>query len=163
MKQINIFKSTIILLVLVFHINNAEAQEALLTSGNSTTDTGGSVSYSIGQIFQENTESATGSSLEGIQFYFEGSTLTIIDAETNSEISTYPNPSTSILNISTKNFKPNTLIYKLYDITGKLITKGNITDKTTKINVDNLDMATYLLKVSNTINQTTKTFKIIKN
>lgn len=163
MKQINIFKSVIFLFVFIINMNQIEAQETLLASGNSTTDTGGSVSYSIGQIIQQNATSSNGSSIQGIQFYFDASTLTVIDVESNVEISTYPNPTSSILNIHIDGFKPKSLSYKLFNISGKLITSGTVTDKITKINVNHLQTATYLLKVNNTMNHTTKTYKIIKN
>ncbi|MFI1743033.1 T9SS type A sorting domain-containing protein [Thalassobellus sediminis] len=163
MKQKNILKSIVFLLVLVIHTNKIEAQEVLLTSGNSTTDTGGSVSYSVGQIMQQNATSSNGTVIKGIQFNFDASSLTVIDLETNLDVSTYPNPTTSILNIQIDDFKPKAMSYKLLDISGKLITSGTIKDKTTMINVNHLEMATYLLKINNTHNHTTKTFKIIKN
>ncbi|MDO5969649.1 T9SS type A sorting domain-containing protein [Flavivirga aquimarina] len=172
MKQIN-FRNTrqfylnhrliLLLFFLLIYVSQIKAQEIVLTSGNSISDTGGSVSYSVGQIIQQNATGSNGSIIQGIQFYFDSSTLTVIDMETNLEIATYPNPTTSILNIHVDDFKPNTLSYKLFNTSGKLISNGTVTDNTTRINVDHLQMATYILKINNTLNQKVQTFKIIKN
>ncbi|MFI1770502.1 T9SS type A sorting domain-containing protein [Thalassobellus citreus] len=163
MTKSTLTKNLFTIAVVLFPYTISYAQDVLLASGNTTTDTGGSVSYSVGQIMQQNATNSNGSVVKGIQFNFDASSLTVIDLETNLDVSTYPNPTTSILNVQIDNFKPKAMSYKLFDISGKLITSGTIKDKTTKINVNHLEMATYLLKINNTHNHTTKTFKIIKN
>lgn len=141
----------------------AEAQETILTSGGDIIDTGGNVNYSVGQIVQHTISNSDTSIIQGIQFYFEDQSLTIVDIKTNIDITTYPNPTSSKLNMTIEGFKPDTLTYKLYNLLGQLVTEGNVVAKATIINVDHLDMATYLLKIENTTNQTSQTFKIIKN
>ena len=54
--------------------------------------------------------------------------------------------------------KNSKLSYKLFNLLDVLITKGNITNNTAKINIEHLDMATYLLQVSNASNNSIKTF-----
>lgn len=151
-----------ILCFLIFSSYATNAQNVLVASGNSKTDVGGSVSYSIGQLFQENTSGIDGSANQGIQFFFNDATLTIVELKTNAVISTYPNPSTSILNIDTANYQSNTLIYSLLDAQGKVITNGKITSKTTTIHMAHLNVATYILNIKNVKRNTTKSFKIIK-
>lgn len=138
------------------------AQNTLITSGNYVSGSGGTASYSLGQIIQEKTTGTNGSAIQGIQFNFYDTSLSIIDLATNLEISSYPNPTTSILNIELNDFKPNIIEYRLYNISGNQIKTGLITNRITKININNLPIATYILKVKNKKNQKEKTFKIIK-
>ena len=152
----------LICLLLFMAFNESHSQSVLLASGGDASGSSGTANYSVGQTIQTTITDANGSAIQGIQFYFENSTLQIIDMDTNLDISTYPNPVTSILSMDVEGYQPNTLSYMLFDINGKLITNGAVTNKTTKINIDHLDMATYLLKVHNKTNQSIKTFKIIK-
>lgn len=152
-----------LLMFLLTYTSQIKAQETLVASGNNESDTGGSVSYSVGQIIHVNSNGSNGSSIKGIQFHFDSSALTLIDIETNLNISTYPNPTTSVLNMHISNLETKKLQYILFGTSGKTILKGKITNETTKINVERLETATYFLKVNNTQDNTTKIFKIIKN
>jgi len=65
--------------------------------------------------------------------------------ETNGENNmVYPNPGTSMLNIRTT--LPNAHV-EIYDLTGKMVCKQEITDNTTSINAENWTSGTYLWKV----------------
>ncbi|KJD34255.1 hypothetical protein PK35_00025 [Tamlana nanhaiensis] len=156
-------KIGIITLLLSVIPSQMQAQNAFLSSGHTAVGSGGSANYSIGQIIQEKTTGTNGSAIQGIQFTFTNATLSIVDVQTNVEVSTYPNPTTSVLNIKAGDFKTNSFMYSLYDITGKQVKAGMVSDKTTQINVNNLPNATYILKVKNNKDHSTKTFKIIKN
>jgi hypothetical protein len=76
------------------------------------------------------------------------------------EIEVYPNPSNDILFIRT-----NTLLkgkqYGLLDMSGKVVLKGELTEKETQINIENLDDGSYIFMVNNPGNFIAK--KIIKN
>jgi hypothetical protein len=139
------------------------AQDALVASGSNASGSGGSANYSVGQTVQNTNTGTGGSVIQGIQFYFASSTLTVVDVDTNLNIFTYPNPTSSTLNLKIQGNQNSKLSYKLFNLLGALITKGNITNNTAKINIAHLDMATYLLQVSNSSNNNIKTFKIIKN
>lgn len=140
----------------------SNAQDAVLASGGDITDTGGAVNYSVGQTAQDNLVNNDGSAIVGIQFYFEDTTLQITDMTTHLNVSTYPNPTTSILHVNVESFAQKELAYSLLDISGKLIKQGKVHDKTTKLDMELLDGGVYLLKVKNTTDKTTQTFKIIK-
>ena len=156
-------RSLLLLGVLISSFNYMEAQETVVAAGGDITDTGGSVNYSVGQVVHNTLTDGDTSAVQGIQFYFEDQTLTVVDIKTNLEITTSPNPTSSKLNITIDDFKPNTLTYKLYNVLGQLVINGKVTTKTTTINVDQLEIATYLLQIENTTNQTSQIFKIIKN
>ncbi|WP_417860618.1 T9SS type A sorting domain-containing protein [Winogradskyella sediminis] len=156
-------RSLLLLGALISSFNYMEAQDTVVAAGGNITGTGGSVNYSVGQVVQNTTTDGDISAFQGIQFYFEDQTLTVVDVKTNLEITTYPNPTASQLNITIDDFKPNTLTYKMYNVLGQLVTQGKVAAKTTTINVDQLEIATYLLQIENTTNQTSQIFKIIKN
>lgn len=163
MKQTVFLKKTLTIGLLFLACSITHAQVALVTSGGTASGSGASANYTVGQAIQETLISSNGISIQGIQFYFPSSTLTIIDLETNLDISTYPNPTSSSINIEIKDFLSNELSYKLYNILGQPLLNNKIRDNTTKININHLPDATYLLKVSNSKNTIIKTFKIIKN
>ena len=64
----------------------------------------------------------------------------------------YPNPSTGILNIE---FPKNKLVdynFTIIDISGKLISKGEINSKFTRIDIKNLKAGKYILNIQNAEN-----------
>ena len=74
---------------------------------------------------------------------------------------TYPNPTSDYIVLAISDGKLKDLSYTLYDIQGRRVTKGLVTQANTKIAMQGFDMGTYLLNVIQA-NQTLKTFKIIK-
>jgi hypothetical protein len=141
---------------------SAKAQDALLASGANATGINGSASYSIGQISQNLLTGSGGSIIQGIQFFIESETLTIVDVETNLVVTTYPNPTTNTFNVKVSDEYLNNLSYKLFSISGQLIKSGVISNSTTNIDIEQLPNTTYLLTL-NDKNKQVKSFKIIKN
>lgn len=143
----------------------SNAQEAILTSGGDATGTGGSSSYSVGQLaytYMDDTTTGTGSVLQGVQQPTEISeTLGIDELITNFSIMVYPNPTTDFLNLQVDNGKT-PLSYQLYDVSGRLLKNKKMTTNTTRIDMNGLANAVYFLKVIQE-NGRVKTFKIIKN
>lgn len=155
---------TVVVFALLFSVySTMQAQEVVLASGGNVSGGGGSASFSVGQTIQNTIAGGNGSTIQGIQFYFEDSTLTVIDVDVNLNISTYPNPVKSILNLKIQGNQNNNLSYTLSNLLGQVIMSDNIINNTAKINIEHLEMATYLLQVANYSNNSIKTFKIIKN
>ncbi len=148
--------------LLCISLGEVHSQQVLVVSGGNMASTTGSVSYSVGQIFNNNIVSTDGSAIQGIQFYFENITLKVIDIKTNFNITTYPNPTSSFINIKINDYNKENLSYELYDLLGKVLIKKRITSDFTKINIKDLPNAVYLLKLSNSSNENIKTLKIIK-
>lgn len=155
-------KQILIPLLLVSVFNTIQAQEVILASGSDASGSGGTVNYSVGQTIQTTLTGSNGFAYQGIQFYFEYETLSIVDTANNLNVSTYPNPSSSTLNLRVSGIEKGKLSYKLFNLLGVLMTSGEVTGNITKIDIDHLPMATYLLAINN-FNNTIKTFKIIKN
>ena len=140
------------------------AQNAIPASGGNATGSGGSVSYTVGQVVYTKYTGTNGSVAQGVQQPYEISVVTGI-AETKDislEIEVYPNPATDFVKLKIENYEVKNLKYQLYDINGSLIKDNKVEGNETNIPMQNLLPATYFLKVTDN-NKVIKTFKIIKN
>ena len=81
-------------------------------------------------------------------------------AQESSWYSIWPNPATETVHIQ-MDTDNNGCSYQLFDMTGKLLQGGRLTDNNSEIDVRNLVAGTYLLKVENS-NHQTQTTKIVK-
>ena len=80
----------------------------------------------------------------------------------DNELTAFPNPTTSLLNLSIKNAAFRKLTYQVFSTEGKLIEQQKITNDLTTISTSKLVNGAYLLQViQNGI--TIKSFRIIKN
>ena len=152
-------------LLLGLGLTGLQAQTAVPATGSNASGSGGTVSYSVGQVvYTTNTGGSNGSVAQGVQQPFEISVVTGLE-ETKGiilSVSAYPNPTTDFLNLKVENYDNTNLSYQLFDISGKLLETKKITGNETSINTSNLVPATYFLKVTEN-NKEVKTFKIIKN
>lgn len=140
------------------------AQKDLVSSGGNATGTGGTVSYSVGQVAYQNYTSGTGTITQGVQQPFE-----IFVVLANNEFATsfsatlFPNPAiTSVVLTIDTSVVGTKLIYELTDVTGKLIRTNRITSDETIINVEGFAEACYFLNIIDG-NKRVKTFKLLKN
>ncbi len=149
----------IMLLGVVF----AQAQNSATTSGGEASGSGGSSSYSVGQVVYTTNTGTNGSVAQGVQQPYEISVVTGIEEakDINLSVSMYPNPTTDFLQLKVESEKLKDLSYQLYDITGKLLQSEKITGSQTSIVMSNLLPATYFVKVIQG-NKEVKTFKIVK-
>ena len=140
------------------------AQNAIPTSGGNATGSGGSVSYTVGQVVYTLITGSNGSSAQGVQQPYEISIVTeIVEAKDISlEIVVYPNPATDFVKLKIKNYQVENLRFQLYDINSSLLQDNKIIGNEINIIMSNLLPATYFLKVTDN-NKVIKTFKIIKN
>ena len=136
------------------------------TSGGNASGTGGSVSYSVGQVFNTTAFDTNGSVSEGVQQPFEISVLSGVDI-TGIDLyyAVYPNPTSGKLTLkldasTTTNIQ--SMSYQLYDVNGKMLRNDRLKEFETSIDMSDFVSATYFLKVTN-INKEVKLFKIIKN
>ena len=150
-------------LLFLFGILKTEAQQATVVSGGNATGTGGSVSYSIGQVADKTQTGTTGTITQGVQQPFEIVTLSGSEfTNIKLEAVVFPNP--TVLNVTLKitNSDSGNFNYQLFDLRGRLLNEGKILNEETIIAMDRYPSATYLLKV-NSNSKALKTFKIIKN
>lgn len=152
-----------VILLLITGVTGLHAQEAISSAGGDATGSGGSVSYTFGQVGYTSNTGIDGSVAEGVQQPFEISTVSGIEEAQGINLNclAYPNPTTEFLFLKVDNYNKENLWYKLYDITGKLLENKKIVDKETTIDMIDFLPATYILKVLDT-DKVVKTFKIVK-
>ena len=151
-----------ILLFLLFNISYLSAQQSINSSGGNGSGTGGSFSYTVGQIDYVAATGTNGSISQGVQQPYEFFTLGTNDYPTILlQAVVYPNPTTENVNLVVSNYSLENLEFELYDITGKTILLQKITTAETSISMENLSTGNYFVVV-NENNKKLKTFKIIK-
>ncbi len=141
-------------------LTGLQAQTTVPASGGRAKGTGGSVSYSIGQVVYTTNSGANGSVAQGVQQPFEISVIKGIKESIT--VSAYPNPTTDFITLEVKEFELSNFHFQMNDINGKILQSGKIVGSKTKIFMRNHVPATYFERVSES-NQQLKTFKIIKN
>jgi hypothetical protein len=138
------------------------AQQSVNASGGNATGSGGTVSYSVGQIDYKSYVGTNGSSNEGVQQPFEFYTVGIFETFASYEVSLFPNPSSSFINLSIANWTSDDQVsFQLCDLNGKVLSAQVVNDKVTVIDVQHLADANYFLNVL--VNgEFARTFKLIK-
>ena len=168
-RKIKKIISGLLTLVIYLFSLSAMAQEAITTTGGDASGSGGSVSYTAGQIAYITISGTNGNTLaQGVQQPYEISVITGIKQSCiNLEISAYPNPTSEFLYLKIELKEFGFLRYQLFNVNGQLLETKKIVDDQTVIKMANLTSGIYFLKViEETINNTSqkdiKTFRIIK-
>jgi hypothetical protein len=163
--EMNYAKNLICLLLLSgFAISVLHAQAAIPAAGGNASGSGGSVSYTVGQVLYNSILGINGTVAQGVQQPFEISVITAVKntEEIILECVVYPNPTRGYVKlvIGTRNFE--NLRFQIYNFYGLRILDKKIDNKETDILMENLSPSTYYLKVLNGSKEI-KTFKIVKN
>src|SRR5687768_16457510 len=97
-------------------------QLAITAACNEATGTGGTVSYSAGQVAYLTYNGTNGSVSQGVQQAYEIYTIDIDDAsDFILSIAAFPNPVGQVLTVEVGNEKLQDLQYQLFDLNGKLM------------------------------------------
>ncbi|OBX22182.1 MULTISPECIES: T9SS type A sorting domain-containing protein [Bizionia] len=154
-------KKTTLIACLFFATQLMYSQKAIPASGGNATGSGGSSSYTVGQLVYT-TNTGSGTLTQGVQQSIELFTLSNPELTTvNLTAVTYPNPTSDYVVLAISDAKLTDLSYALFDLQGRAVVKGSVSQERSKIGMQNLASGTYILKV-NQNNQALKTFKIIK-
>ena len=146
-------------------LTGIQAQETLPATGGNASGSGGTVSYTAGQIVYTTANGGSnGSVAQGVQQPYEISVVTGIEEALDVSLLclVYPNPTKDKLTLNVEDFSLLPMFFSLYDANGKLLENKKMEDKETTIAMSNLAPATYFLKV-NRNNKEVKIFKIVKN
>ncbi|MFA6261783.1 MAG: T9SS type A sorting domain-containing protein [Bacteroidia bacterium] len=140
------------------------AQQGSVASGGNASGAGGTVSYSIGQVFYTCPTGTTHNLIQGLQVPYEVFVINQTTEEAENiglTFSVYPNPVAEHFTLKVENSQEKAYTYQFYNAQGQLISSGKIDTDETQIQTSQLTTAYYILKVYEK-NQTVKTFKIIK-
>ena len=153
--------------LLVVGLTGVKAQESTTATGGNARGDGGSVSYTVGQVFYTSNSGEGGTCAQGVQQPYEITIVSGIEHEgIKLECTAYPNPATSHLVLyieaSTMGTQKNaTLEYKLFDTNGKLLANQPISSSETTIPMENYPAETYILNIISGKSEI-KSFKIVK-
>ncbi|AUC84291.1 hypothetical protein CW731_02795 [Polaribacter sp. ALD11] len=157
-------KKTITSIVfLLLSLGGLHAQESSTAAGGEATGTGGTASYSVGQVVYTTNTGTNGTISQGVQQAYEIFTVGIKDTDLNVTLSVFPNPTAHNLTLQISEYNNEKLSYQLFDIQGKLLSNGQVNTKKTQINTSTLSSATYFINVLNQEKKQVQSFKIIKN
>ena len=149
-------------LLFLFSLQLSYAQETVSSTGGNATGTGGTSSFTVGQVFYTSNTSSAGSVSQGVQLAFEIQTLSNPELLTVQLTAvTYPNPTTDYVALKITDTALENLEYTLFDLNGKTIDSKKIRTSSTEITMKNLSIGIYLLKLTKK-KQPIKTFRIIK-
>ena len=156
-------KTILVLLLLTGYSFTTIAQHATLTAGGEASGSGGTSSYSIGQLVYTTNQGITGSISQGVQQSFIIEAITGLDELGISlNLTAYPNPATDFIQLKVESEMLTDISYQLYDMQGKMLGSNKLTEIKTELDMTGFSPATYILKVIQK-NTDIKTFKIIKN
>lgn len=134
----------------------------IAAAGGNATGTGGTASYTVGQLVYTTSTGTTSSVAQGIQQAFEINVVSGIDDVYGIELlMAYPNPIKDFLIVKIPNNELSYFSYKLYNMSGSMIRNAKVSGIETSINMYKLMPATYFLTIF-ADNKEVKTFKIIK-
>ncbi len=98
--------------------NFAQAQESVNAIGGVDTGTGGTVSFSVGQMVYTTDSKESGSMVQGIQRPYRITTTDIRKVNDDISFKAYPNPSSDDLFLEMNAYRSEKLVYHLYDMQG---------------------------------------------
>jgi hypothetical protein len=157
-----LLKKSIFLAGVLLATQLVHSQESIPVSAGEATGAGGSISYTVGQVFYTTYTASTGSVSQGVQQPFEFQTLSNPALTTvNLTAVTYPNPTKDFIILKITDSALHNLRYTLFDVNGKAIASGSLTEPSTQVQMKHLAIGAYILKVSQQ-NKSLKTFKILK-
>ena len=141
-----------------------QGQNTIPATGGNATGSGGSISYTVGQITCNTISGTNGIVSQGVQQPYEISIVTALEEAKDISLicSVYPNPTSNYLTLKIGDYKNDDLYYWLYGVSGNLIETKKVLANETQISIINQVSGTYFLKLTSG-NIEIKTFKIIKN
>lgn len=164
-------RKTIFMLMvgLFLFVKYGYAQQSMPSAFGSIESAEGSIDYSLGQVFIQTYSGPDGELLQGIHLPIEVFPVGIDDFFFSNpmgntiQMNTYPNPSSNQLSIYIPDLLSFTdeFTYALYSIQGEMLTEGNMTQETTKLDLSGHHAGQFFLRIIKG-KQAVKTFKIIK-
>ena len=159
----NYFKLKMVFISFICCLGMAKAQESVNSSGGDAAGSGGSVSYSVGQLFYTNSGGGNnGSIAQGVQQAYEIYTLNLDEISEVTSMQLYPNPTQNRIILNIEDYQNEDMSYQIFDLQGRKISEGEIENQKTSINMSAYESSTYLIHVKDQHQKINQTFKIIK-
>jgi len=140
---------------------NANAQEAVVSSGNYHENANGSISWGLGETVIQTLVNENAIITQG----FQQTRLTITSVNEMPDltfaISAYPNPTHNFVNLKVERENIEGIKYDVYDLNGRTVLKGLMQSNPAQINFSDLRPGVYIIRLSEN-NKELKTFKVVK-
>jgi hypothetical protein len=161
MKNKNLIKKYIIPLVVLLSFGfSSFGQNALSTTGGQFKSTGGSTSFTVGQVAYV-LKKGTGSYLnEGVQQVYTKKTTPIEELVYLKEVQLYPNPTQETFNLIISTKEDVQIRYTIMDYLGKEIRNGNILSEKSEISLRDLPAGNYFISLKS--KKENRIFQIVK-
>ena len=97
-----------------------QAQSTIPATGGNAEGSGGTVSYTVGQMFYRFNTDGNGYEAQGVQQPYEISVITAIEGvdAISLEMMVYPNPVSDLLKLRVESYETENLSFKLYNTMG---------------------------------------------
>lgn len=125
----------------------AMGQQALVPAGGESSGTGGTVSWTVGQVDYEATLTAGGSVQRGVQQAYEWLVTSAPDAQMPA-VSVWPNPAVDAVQVSWEAPLPGPAHYALYSASGALVQQGAVAGTTVTVPLAAQASGTYVLVIT---------------
>jgi hypothetical protein len=133
--------------VLIFSISASSAQQSLNASGGDGSGSGGTVAYSIGQVFFTSQSNGSGTIHQGVQQPHEILIVGEHPLPKSFTLTAFPNPSQGLLNLSFSGSLSDNLIYMIRNVQGQIIKEARVSGTVTPIDLSAFAPGTYFLNV----------------
>ena len=140
----------------------AFGQETIPATGSDATGSGGTVSYTVGQVVYTTNTGTNASMAQGVQQPYEIYSVGIEEAPADISLSTFPNPTQGLLTLEFDDYANQAMDYQIVDLHGKIMLTERINSAHTQIDLSAFVQGTYFIKVIKDA-KSVKTYKIIKN
>ena len=153
-----------ITLIAFFASFTIHAQQTVDASGGDATGSGGSASYSVGQIVYTTHTGSNGSISQGVQQSYEIFTLSNAALSTvNLVATTYPNPTSGVINISLAMDETSKVEINVINSLGQVVLNDvQSTDGEISLDLSNLPTGLYSVQVGVDNNVATEMISLVK-
>lgn len=125
-----------------------QAQQGVSASGGDAVGSGGSVSYTVGQVDYMTANGSNGLLIEGVQQPYEISVVTgLPEIVGGMDLNVYPNPTADNVVLAIGHLDAQPMSYALYDAVGQVVAGSVLHGSRTTIHMADLSNAVYFLKV----------------
>ncbi|MBK6949589.1 MAG: T9SS type A sorting domain-containing protein [Haliscomenobacter sp.] len=139
------------------------SQTNIIGGGGNGSGTGGTMSFSVGQLLVGAVYGPTGSVDYGAESPFEIFVITpVVERQLSAQIRAFPNPFSGELNLEVRSLENKPMEYYLVDSAGRVVHRGKLQAVNTPFDFNGLAPGIYFLRIQ-TREQLLKTIKIIKN
>ncbi len=150
-------------LLISFVFTGLHGQQAITSAGGEGSGTGGTLSYTAGQVRYITMEGSNGTLSEGVQQPFEILELTGTDLSSDLalDVLLFPNPAGEYIILKVEDSTLEELSYQLVNMGGQILESGSIKESEVQINMAQRASAPYLIKITYQSKEA-NVFKIIK-